>query len=171
MTWTSEIIISRLKEASETLKQIPLTNRDYPFGPRGRWPEYAEEKSVDGALEPEITELVIAARQDDPFLIERAVAIAEGFIEEPDRAYKPTELVRLTASVEKIQRMNEAISWLWWLTKKQALALQSLAEGRNVGKVARKLKCARWAVWVYRTQGLRRILGKLNGEKNICRTE
>ena len=75
-----------------------------------------------------------------------------------DKAQVP----RPTATMEQITRMEEAIGWLLWISDAhQRTAVWAMAHRLPRGRIARKMKCARWTVYRWEREGILRIAHRL----------
>lgn len=70
---------------------------------------------------------------------------------------------RSRPSGEKIDDMDEALTWLLWLDPRQRRVLWASATGVGAGKLARQMRVNRETIRRWKRQGLHQIVGRLNG--------
>ncbi len=69
---------------------------------------------------------------------------------------------RPVATIEQITRMEEAVGWLLWISDAhQRTAVWAMAHRLPRGRIARKMKCARWTVYRWERDGILRIAHRL----------
>ena len=75
-----------------------------------------------------------------------------------DKAEPP----RPTATMDQITRMEEAIGWLLWITDIHwRTAVWCMAHRLPRGRIARKMRCARFTVYRWELEGIMRIAHRL----------
>jgi len=108
---TWEAVALRLKEAARTLQAMPM---DKPKGYRAMWPDAPHDART-----------------------------AYGYYGDPLNLYKRERQMpdmRYVPEPGAIDRMDEALSWLHWLKKDQALIVEAVSRGIRKVTLARKMK-------------------------------
>lgn len=133
-TWTWEAVATRLKEAARTLQTMPT---DKPKGYRAMWPDAPHDART-----------------------------AYGYYGDPLNLYKRERQmpdVRFTPEPGAIDRMDECLGWLHWLSKDHGYVVEAVARGVRILTIARKRKVQPITIRRQFRRGCQIIAGKLNG--------
>lgn len=131
--WTWEAVAARLKEAARTLQTMPT---DKPKGYRAMWPDAPHDART-----------------------------AYGYYGDPLNLYKRERQmpdVRFTPEPGAIDRMDECLGWLHWLSKERGMIVEAISRGVRTQTLVRKVGMKAHTIRREYRMGCREIARRLN---------